>query len=61
MFDAAEPLLWLQRDFGVFLVNLIDVQLALTMLGEKKLSVGDVLKAQLGIYINMRYKRADWR
>ena len=57
----AEPLLWLQRDFGVFLVNLIDVQLALTMLGEKKLSVGDVLKAQLGIYINMRYKRADWR
>ena len=42
-------------------MNLIDVQLALTMLGEKKLSVGDVLKAQLGIYINMRYKRADWR
>ena len=61
MFDASEPLLWLQRDFGVFLVNLIDVQMALTTLGEKKLSFGDVLKDQMGIYINMRYKRADWR
>lgn len=61
MFNANEPLLWLQRDFGVFMVNLFDIQMALTVLGEKKRSFGDVLMERMGIYINMRYKRADWR
>ena len=29
MFDAENKLLWLQRDFGVFMVNLFDIQVAL--------------------------------
>ena len=32
MFDAENKLLWLQRDFGVFMVNLFDIQVALALL-----------------------------
>lgn len=35
MFDAENKLLWLQRDFGVFMVNLFDIQVALAAAGEE--------------------------
>ena len=61
MFNAENQLLWLQRDFGVFMVNLFDLQVALTLLGEKKIGVGEVVLSTVKEYVNMRYMRADWR
>ena len=60
MFDAEEKLLWLQRDFGVFMVNLFDIQVALALM-EKKRSFGEVIESHMHVYVNMRYQRADWR
>ena len=61
MFNAGDQLLWLQRDFSVFMVNLFDVQMALKLLDEKQTSFSDVLMNRMGEYINMRFRRADWR
>lgn len=61
MFDSENQLLWLQRDFGVFMVNLFDLQVALTLLGEKRTGFGDVMLSSVQEYVNMRYLRADWR
>ena len=66
MFNAENPLLWLQRDFGVFMVNLFDIQKANTLMGEKskkKKGLGEVLKGSMNgeVSINMRYQRVDWR
>lgn len=60
MFDAENKLLWLQRDFGVFMVNLFDIQVALALL-EKKRSFGEVIESHMHVHVNMRYQRADWR
>ena len=61
MFNAENQLLWLQRDFGVFMVNLFDLQVALTLLGENKIGFGEVVLSSVKEYVNMRYMRADWR
>ena len=62
MYDSEQSLLWLQRDFGVFMVNLFDIQLALWLLTRRKTSFGEVFKEFMKDQeINMRYKRADWR
>ena len=61
MFNAENQLLWLQRYFGVFMVNLFDLQVALTLLGEKKIGFGEVVLSTVKEYVNMRYMRADWR
>ena len=61
MFNAGDQLLWLQRDFGVFMVNLFDVQMALKLLDAKQTSFSDVLMSHMNEYINMRFRRADWR
>lgn len=62
MYDSEQSLLWLQRDFGVFMVNMFDIQLAIWLLTRRKTSFGEVFKEHMPtMEINMRYKRADWR
>ena len=61
LYNASDQLLWLQRDFGVFMVNLFDIQMALNLLDQKTTSFADVLMEKMHEYINMRYRRADWR
>lgn len=68
MFNAENPLLWLQRDFGVFMVNLLDLHVINKLTDEKKKrkkanGLGDVIKISTNgeVLINMRYQRVDWR
>lgn len=62
MFDSEQSLLWLQRDFGVFMVNLFDIQLAINLLSKEKTRFGEVFTKYIPDQdINMRFKRADWR
>ena len=47
LYNASDQLLWLQRDFGVFMVNLFDIQMALNLLDQKTTSFADVLLDKL--------------
>lgn len=61
MFDCKQALLWLQRDFGIFMVNLFDLDVAINMLNKKKDSLDEMVYEYTQQKVNMRYKRADWR
>ena len=62
MFDSKQMLLWLQRDFGIFMVNLFDIHVAMNSLTKENMGFGKVFKRFIpDKEIHMRYKRADWR
>ena len=62
MFDGEQGLSWLQRDFGVFMVNLFDIRMALTVVNKQETTFADVFHQFVtNDTIDMRYKRADWR
>ena len=62
MFDSEQMLLWLQRDFGIFMVNLFDIHVAMNFLTKENMGFGKVFKRFIpDKEIHMRYKRADWR
>ncbi|GBE59890.1 3 -5 exonuclease domain-containing protein [Babesia ovata] len=62
MHGAESDILWLQRDFGVYVVNLFDTLKASDVLclpGGHSLS--SLVKQFLGIHLDKSYQLADWR
>jgi ribonuclease D len=53
--------LWLQRDFGVYIVNLFDTFHASTALELPGRSLAFLLKHYADITVDKKYQRADWR
>ena len=58
---ADSDVLWLQRDFGVYLVNLFDTGIAAKILEYPKFSFAFLLKRFLNIDADKSYQTADWR
>jgi len=52
---------WLQRDFSVYLVNVFDTHQAGKLLGLPRLSLAWLLEHYCKIYADKQYQLADWR
>ncbi|KAJ7306355.1 hypothetical protein JRQ81_009699 [Phrynocephalus forsythii] len=52
---------WLQRDFGLYLVNVFDTHQAARMLSLGRHSLDHLLKLYCGVEANKKYQLADWR
>jgi len=52
---------WLQRDFGVFVVNLFDTQKAARAIQEESISLAHILQKYCHVTVNKRYQLSDWR
>ncbi|KAL9651828.1 hypothetical protein ABK040_000176 [Willaertia magna] len=61
MHGADCDILWLQRDFGLYVVNLFDTGQACRILTFPSLSFAYLLKRYLGIDADKKYQLADWR
>ncbi|XP_057373102.1 exosome component 10-like [Daphnia carinata] len=52
---------WLQRDFGIYVVNLFDTYQAAKLLGFAQLSLAFILRHYCQIVADKQYQLADWR
>jgi len=52
---------WLQRDFGVYVVNMFDTGQAARVLNFEKFSLAYLLKKFCDVTANKQYQLADWR
>ncbi|CAM6009797.1 unnamed protein product [Sphagnum balticum] len=58
---ADSDILWLQRDFHIYIANLFDTARACDVLGKPQRSLAYLLQTYCGIAVNKVYQRADWR
>eukprot|EP01012_Entosiphon_sulcatum_P019639 TRINITY_DN2454_c0_g1_i1.p1 TRINITY_DN2454_c0_g1~~TRINITY_DN2454_c0_g1_i1.p1 ORF type:complete len:696 (-),score=95.75 TRINITY_DN2454_c0_g1_i1:17-2083(-) len=58
---ASHDIEWLQRDFGIFVVNLWDSFVAAELLHFPKLSLAYLLQLFCGVQADKKFQRADWR
>lgn len=54
-------IIWLQRDFGVYVVNLFDTGQAARVLSFAHLSLAFLLKHYCNIEVDKKFQLADWR
>lgn len=52
---------WLQRDFGIYVVNLFDTYHAAKLLGFAQLSLAFILRHYCQVVADKQYQLADWR
>jgi len=52
---------WLQRDFGIYVVNMFDTGQAARVLNFEKYSLAYLLKKFCDVTANKQYQLADWR
>ena len=52
---------WLQRDFGIYVVNMFDTGQAARVLNYGKYSLAFLLKKFCDVTANKQYQLADWR
>lgn len=52
---------WLQRDFGIYVVNMFDTGQAARALNYGKYSLAFLLKKFCDVTANKQYQLADWR
>lgn len=52
---------WLQRDFGLYLVNMFDTRHAAQLLNLGGHSLAHLLKLYCGVDADKQYQLADWR
>uniref|UniRef100_A0AC34QGP7 HRDC domain-containing protein n=3 Tax=Panagrolaimus sp. JU765 TaxID=591449 RepID=A0AC34QGP7_9BILA len=58
---AEEDVLWLQRDFGIYVVNMFDTHVAMKVLGMSRLSLQYLVENFCGITLGKELQKADWR
>lgn len=58
---AESDIIWLQRDFGVYIVNLFDTFFASKTLGLARHSLAHLLKSFCNLEVNKEFQLADWR
>ncbi|XP_038998441.1 protein RRP6-like 2 isoform X3 [Hibiscus syriacus] len=61
MHGADRDILWLQRDFGIYLCNLFDTGQASRVLKMERNSLEHLLQHYCGVTANKEYQNADWR
>lgn len=52
---------WLQRDLGLYVVNMFDTHQAAKQLGFARLSLAYLLEKYCDVHPNKMYQLADWR
>lgn len=52
---------WLQKDFGLYVVNMFDTHQAARLLNLGRHSLDHLLKLYCGVDSNKQYQLADWR
>ena len=52
---------WLQRDFGLYVVNMFDTGQAARVLQLKAFGLAHLLQAYCGVLADKKYQLADWR
>ncbi|KAL0227973.1 hypothetical protein RCL1_004116 [Eukaryota sp. TZLM3-RCL] len=60
-FGAKHDLQWLQRDFGIYVVNLFDVHRAAEVLQLQEKSLANILAKFCNVEVNKSFQLADWR
>ncbi|KFD54978.1 hypothetical protein M513_04160 [Trichuris suis] len=58
---ASSDVVWLQRDFGVYVVNMFDTYEALRVLDRRPRSLSHLVSSYMGVSLDKKYSRADWR
>eukprot|EP01035_Chromulina_nebulosa_P021676 gene21676-28048_t len=58
---SRNDILWLQRDFSIYIVNCFDTYFAAKMLKLPTLSLAYLIKLFIGIDIDKRHQLSDWR
>ncbi|CAN1220237.1 Protein RRP6-like 3 [Linum perenne] len=58
---ADNDVLWLQRDFHIYVVNLFDTAKACEILSKPQKSLAYLLETYCGVYSNKLLQREDWR
>lgn len=58
---ANQDILWLQKDFGVYVVNMFDTGQAARVLGFESFGLAYLLKRFCSVRANKEFQRADWR
>ncbi|CAN0897001.1 Protein RRP6-like 3 [Linum grandiflorum] len=58
---ADNDVLWLQRDFQIYVVNLFDTAKACEVLSKPQKSLAYLLETYCGVYSNKLLQREDWR
>ncbi|XP_010515278.1 PREDICTED: protein RRP6-like 1 isoform X2 [Camelina sativa] len=61
MHGADRDIIWLQRDFGIYVCNLFDTGQASRVLKLERKSLEFLLKHYCGVAANKEYQNADWR
>ncbi|XP_059646486.1 protein RRP6-like 2 [Cornus florida] len=61
MHGADRDIVWLQRDFGIYICNLFDTGQASRMLKLERNSLEYLLQHFCGVTANKEYQNADWR
>lgn len=61
MHGADRDILWLQRDFGIYVCNLVDTGQASRVLQLERNSLEHLLHYFCGVTANKEYQNADWR
>jgi exosome complex exonuclease RRP6 len=54
-------ILWLQRDFGIYVVNCFDTYHAAKLMSYPALSLSHLLKYHVGVTVNKKHQLSDWR
>jgi hypothetical protein len=54
-------ILWLQRDFGIYVVNMFDTGQACRVLEMQQFGLAFLLSSICGIQVDKKYQTADWR
>ena len=54
-------IVWLQKDFGVYVVNMFDTGQAARVLGFESFGLAYLLKRFCDVIADKQYQRADWR
>ena len=58
---ANMDIVWLQKDFGVYVVNMFDTGQAARVLGFESFGLAYLLKRFCDVIAAKQYQRADWR
>ncbi|XP_019458438.1 PREDICTED: protein RRP6-like 2 isoform X2 [Lupinus angustifolius] len=61
MHGADSDIVWLQRDFGIYVCNLFDTGQASRVLKLERFSLQYLLLHYCGVIANKEYQKADWR
>jgi len=58
---ADSDIQWLQRDFGLYVVNMFDTGQAARVLAYKSAGLAHLLQHHCGVLADKKYQLADWR